>query len=62
MRGDPTIAFRKQPNCREIPMKKYLAIAGDVASAEERSLAEELARNTGYGKDVRNELVVRKAH
>ena len=37
-------------------------LSGEVASSEERSLAEELARNTGYGKDVRNELIVRKAH
>lgn len=37
-------------------------LSGEVASTEEKSLAEELARNTGYGKDVRNELVVRKTY
>ena len=37
-------------------------LSGEVASTDEKSLAEELARNTGYGKDVRNELIVRKAN
>jgi osmotically-inducible protein OsmY len=38
-----------------------VTLSGEVASADERALAEELARNTGDVKDVRNQLVVRKA-
>ena len=38
-----------------------VTLSGEVASGEEKSLAEELARNTGDVKDVRNQLVVRKA-
>jgi hyperosmotically inducible protein len=37
-----------------------VTLSGEVASAEEKALAEELARNTGDVKDVRNQLVVRK--
>jgi len=35
-----------------------VTLSGRVGSAEERSLAEQLARNTGDVKDVRNNLVV----
>ena len=38
-----------------------VTLSGEVASAEEKSLAEQIARNTGDVKDVRNQLVVRKA-
>lgn len=38
-----------------------VTLSGEVASAEEKALAEELARSTGDVKDVRNQLVVRKA-
>jgi osmotically-inducible protein OsmY len=36
-----------------------VTLTGEVGSAEEKALAEELARNTGDVKDVRNQLVVR---
>jgi hyperosmotically inducible periplasmic protein len=39
-----------------------VTLSGEVGSAEERLLAEELARNTGDVKDVRNQLVVGRAH
>ncbi len=39
-----------------------VTLSGYVASAEEKALAEELARNTGDVKTVRNDLVVRKAN
>ena len=42
-------------------MKNYLAVTGLLSSAEERALAEEMARSTGDVRDVRNQLVVRKA-
>jgi osmotically-inducible protein OsmY len=35
-----------------------VTLSGSVASDEERQLAEELARNTGDVRDVRNELVL----
>jgi osmotically-inducible protein OsmY len=38
-----------------------VTLSGQAASSEEKSLAEELARNTGDVKDVRNQLVVAKA-
>jgi osmotically-inducible protein OsmY len=38
-----------------------VTLSGEVASAEEKSLAEEIARSTGDVKDVRNQLVIRKA-
>ena len=38
-----------------------VTLSGEVASSEEKALAEELTRNTGDVKDVRNQLVVRKA-
>ena len=38
-----------------------VTLSGEVASGEEKSLAEELTRNTGDVKNVRNQLVVRKA-
>ena len=38
-----------------------VTLSGEVGSAEEKALAEELARNTGDVKDVRNQLVVKKA-
>jgi hyperosmotically inducible periplasmic protein len=38
-----------------------VTLSGEVTLAEESALAEELARNTGDVKDVRNQLVVRKA-
>ena len=38
-----------------------VTLSGEVVSAEESALAEELARSTGDVKDVRNQLVVRKA-
>ena len=38
-----------------------VTLSGEVSSAEERELAEEMARSTGDVKDVRNQLVVRKA-
>jgi hyperosmotically inducible periplasmic protein len=42
--------------------RDVVTLSGEVASAEESALAEELARNTGAVKSVRNELVVRRAH
>lgn len=38
-----------------------VTLSGQVASAEEKQLAEQLARNTGDVRDVRNELTVRRA-
>jgi osmotically-inducible protein OsmY len=38
-----------------------VTLSGEVASAEEKSLAEELTRNTGDVKTVRNQLIVKKA-
>ena len=38
-----------------------VTLSGSVASAEEKQLAEELARNTGDVKDVRNQLIVARA-
>jgi len=38
-----------------------VTLSGEVGSTEQSALAEELARNTGDVKDVRNQLVVRKA-
>jgi len=38
-----------------------VTLSGQVASSEEKSLAEEIARNTGDVKNVRNQLVVAKA-
>src|SRR5688572_27185922 len=38
-----------------------VTLSGEVVSAEEKALAEEMARSTGDVKDVRNQLVVRKA-
>ena len=35
-----------------------VTLSGEVASAEEKQLAEELARNTGDVKQVHNQLVV----
>lgn len=35
-----------------------VTLSGQVASAEQKQLAEEIARNTGDVKDVRNQLVV----
>jgi hyperosmotically inducible periplasmic protein len=35
-----------------------VTLSGRVASAQERELAEEIARNTGDVRDVRNELVI----
>lgn len=37
-----------------------VTLAGEVGSAEEKQLAEQLARNTGDVKDVRNRLTVRR--
>jgi osmotically-inducible protein OsmY len=37
-----------------------VTLTGEVGSAEEKALAEELARNTGDVKDVRNQLIVRE--
>ena len=42
--------------------RDVVTLSGEVGSAEERVLAEELARNTGDVKSVRNQLIVRKAH
>ncbi|MEO8466992.1 MAG: BON domain-containing protein [Gammaproteobacteria bacterium] len=39
-----------------------VTLSGQVKSAEEKSLAEQVARNTGDVKDVRNQLVVAKAN
>jgi osmotically-inducible protein OsmY len=39
-----------------------VTLAGEVGSAEEKQLAEQLARNTGDVKDVLNQLVVRRAN
>lgn len=36
-----------------------VTLSGDVKSAEEKQLAEQVARNTGDVKDVHNQLVVR---
>jgi osmotically-inducible protein OsmY len=38
-----------------------VTLSGEVASNEEKALAEELARNTGDVKNVKNQLVVKKA-
>jgi osmotically-inducible protein OsmY len=38
-----------------------VTLSGEVASAEEKQLAEELTRNTGDVKDVRNQLIVARA-
>ncbi len=38
-----------------------VTLSGAVASGEEKSLAEELARNTGDVKDVKNKLVISKS-
>lgn len=38
-----------------------VTLSGEVVSAQEKALAEELARSTGDVKDVRNQLVVREA-
>ncbi len=38
-----------------------VTLSGEVASSEEKQLAEELARNTGDVKQVRNQLVVKRA-
>lgn len=38
---------------------EVVTLSGDAASSEERSLAEQLARNTGNVKDVLNQLTVR---
>src|SRR5512143_415052 len=43
-------------------LSDVVTLSGDVASTEEKSLAEELARNTGDVKTVRNDLVVRRAN
>lgn len=37
-----------------------VTLAGDVESAEQKQLAEQIARNTGDVKNVKNELVVRR--
>lgn len=37
-----------------------VTLSGEVGSAEEKALAEEMARSTGDVKNVRNQLVVRK--
>ncbi|HEY5569022.1 MAG TPA: BON domain-containing protein, partial [Gammaproteobacteria bacterium] len=37
-----------------------VTLTGEVGSEEEKALAEELARNTGDVKDVRNQLIVRE--
>jgi osmotically-inducible protein OsmY len=39
-----------------------VTLSGQVASAEEKSLAEELAQNTGDVQEVRNRLVVQRAN
>jgi osmotically-inducible protein OsmY len=39
-----------------------VTLSGEVASAEEKQLAEQLARNTGDVKDVRNQLTVHRAN
>ena len=39
-----------------------VTLAGEVASSEEKQLAEQLARNTGDVKDVHNQLVIRRAN
>lgn len=54
------------PNTKGMKIDVYarssvVTLSGEVASGEEKSLAEELARNTGTVKDVVNQLVVRKA-
>jgi osmotically-inducible protein OsmY len=38
-----------------------VTLNGEVASAEEKQLAEEITRNTGDVKQVRNQLVVKRA-
>jgi osmotically-inducible protein OsmY len=35
-----------------------VTLTGEVGSAEEKALAEELVRNTGDVQDVRNQLIV----
>jgi len=42
--------------------RDVVTLAGEVASAEEKQLAEQLARNTGDVKDVHNQLVIRRAN
>ena len=42
--------------------RDVVTLSGEVGSAEERVLAEDLARNTGDVKSVRNQLIVRTAH
>jgi hyperosmotically inducible protein len=37
-----------------------VTLTGEVSSAEEKALAEEMTRSTGDVEDVRNQLVVRK--
>lgn len=39
-----------------------VTLSGEVASAEEKQLAEQMALNTGDVKDVRNQLTVRRAN
>jgi hyperosmotically inducible periplasmic protein len=38
-----------------------VTLSGEVASTEEKQLAEELAKNTGDVKEVRNQLVVKRS-
>jgi len=54
------------PNTKGMKIDVYaranvVTLSGEVASGEEKALAEELARNTGTVKDVLNQLSVRKA-
>jgi osmotically-inducible protein OsmY len=37
-------------------------LAGEVASSDEKELAEQLVRNAGDVKDVHNQLVIRRAN
>jgi osmotically-inducible protein OsmY len=39
-----------------------VTLAGAVSSSEEKQLAEQIARNTGDVKDVRNQLVVQRSN
>ncbi len=39
-----------------------VTLSGEVASAQEKQLAEQIARNTGDVKDVRNQLAVRHSN
>jgi len=41
---------------------EVVTLAGEVASSEEKELAEQLVRNTGDIKDVHNQLVIRRAN